>query len=150
MDMQVHALPSHKDAILNIVRTIHTHAEWANVMQHMSIDGRPVDNPGHAEGDVVRFLDYGWSLNGDMDAIFAVMNKSPRKLPSDVGNNYLQEYLKLRSALIDTFPKGYEVVLNGTSEFEQLAALNGQTAESFCMAEIQGPLRDEQPPTYLA
>lgn len=150
LDVQVHALPSHKEAILNIMRTVHTHAEWANVMQHMSLDGSPVADAGHAEGDVVRFLDYGWSLNNHLDTVFSTMNRSPLSMPKELGNSYLEKYLKLRSALIDAFPKGYEVALNGTPEFQQLASLDGQMAEGFCLADIRGPLRDDEQGTYLA
>ncbi|UEX16697.1 hypothetical protein LMF57_11750 [Stenotrophomonas sp. SI-NJAU-1] len=34
-------------------------------MQRMTIDGKPRPDAGKAEGDVVRFLDYGYSLNND-------------------------------------------------------------------------------------
>lgn len=150
LDPQVHALPSHKDAILNILKPVQTRSEWANVMQHMSARGAPVPSAGKAEGDVVRFLNYGLSLNAHLSKVFETMNFDPTAVPSELGNSYLDTYFKLRKALMSEFPKGYEVAMNGSPEFEQLASLNGEMAEGYCLADIKGPLMDDQPTTYMA
>ncbi|WP_447594073.1 hypothetical protein [Stenotrophomonas rhizophila] len=56
--------------------------------------------PGRAEGEVVRFLDYAWSLNNDLPAVFKQMNSLSRDKPGDVGNSYLQKYLEKRVTLM--------------------------------------------------
>ncbi|WP_411851215.1 DNA repair protein [Stenotrophomonas sp. LGBM10] len=135
-DVQVHALPAHKQAILNVMLPITTRPEWENVMQHMTIDGRRRADSGKAEGDVVRFLDYGWSLNNDLPAVFKQMNVLSRDKPKDLGNSYLQKYIEKRVALLKEFPRGYEVAyLNSIDDPVQLAALDGSESPTFAMMD---------------
>lgn len=130
-DLQAHMLPSHKQAILNVMAAVQTRAEWANVMEHMSIDGSKRNDAGKAEGDVLRFLNYGYSLNSNLSAIFDNINAHPDWTPSDVGNTYLAEFLAHRRKLTEEFPRGYEVALYGTPEYERLLALDGQESPTF-------------------
>ena len=132
-DTQVHLLPSHKQAVLNIMLPVSSRAEWANVMEHMTDNGRKRDNPGQAEGDVLRFLNYGHSLNKDLTAIFDNINAHPDWEPDGVGNSYLEDYLAHRRKLAEAFPPGYEVALFGTPEYDMLVARNGEPAPTFAM-----------------
>ena len=100
-------------------------------MEHMSIDGSKRNDAGKAEGDVLRFLNYGYSLNSNLSAIFDNINAHPDWTPSDVGNTYLAEFLAHRRKLTEEFPRGYEVALYGTPEYERLLALDGQESPTF-------------------
>ncbi|WP_447594077.1 DNA repair protein [Stenotrophomonas rhizophila] len=150
-DLQVHALPAHKQAILNIMLPVSTRPEWENVMQHMTIDGFPRADSGKAEGDVVRFLDYGWSLNKDLPAVFKQMNVLSRDKPSDVGNSYLQKYLEKRVTLMKEFPRGYSVAqLMSIEDPMQLAALDGVESPTFAMMDPPGLWLDRDSETMMA
>ena len=150
-DLQAHMLPSHKQAILNVMAGVNARAEWANVMEHMSIDGRKRNDPGKAEGDVLRFLNYGYSLNSNLDRVFDNINAHPDWTPSDVGNTYLTEYLAHRRKLTEEFPRGYEVALYGTPEYERLLELDGQESPTFAAIAPQEMWLDRNGPgTMLA
>ncbi|GAB4563483.1 MAG: hypothetical protein Tsb007_31320 [Rhizobacter sp.] len=112
LDLQIHYLSSHKEAVCKILEGVQTAREWANVMEHMSVRGSKVADPGKKEGDVVRFLNNGVSL-ADLPPVMSRMNQAtttaPAKESPTTGNAFLDRYLKKRDALIDRFPKGYQV-----------------------------------------
>jgi hypothetical protein len=134
-DVDVHYMPSHKQAIINILAPVQTRNEWWNVMQHMTAQGTKSATPGKNEGDVARFLNNGKFLRDDLPSLFSQINKGSAIKTADMDNSYLQKFMKFRESLIGEFPKGYKVAQNGTPEFERLASLDGQIAETFAMAE---------------
>ncbi|KOQ77043.1 MULTISPECIES: hypothetical protein [Stenotrophomonas maltophilia group] len=150
-DIEIHALPGHKQAVLNILQPVTSRPEWMNVMQHMTIEGKRRPDGGKAEGDVVRFLDYGYSLNNDLPNVFGTMNKHSRDKVGDVGNSYLQSFLEKRAKLLNEFPKGYEVAqIMNIDDPVQLAALDGTEAPTFAMMDPPGLWLDRDDQTMLA
>ncbi|RBH16676.1 DNA repair protein, partial [Xanthomonas oryzae pv. oryzae] len=138
MDMQVHYLNDHKQAVINIMKCVKLRPEWSNVMQHMTIDGLKGGDPGKAEGDVMRFLNYGISLNPDLKGgVFDPLNDKPDWTPKDAQNTYLQDYLKHRSTLMGVYPKGYEVASLNEMDGAQLAMLDGQESPMFAAIDPQ-------------
>ncbi|RBB13224.1 DNA repair protein, partial [Xanthomonas oryzae pv. oryzae] len=138
MDMQVHYLNEHKQAVINVMKCVKLRPEWSNVMQHMTIDGRKGTDPGKADGDVMRFLNYGISLNPDLKGgVFDPLNDKPDWTPKDAQNTYLQDYLKHRSTLMGVYPKGYEVASLNEMDGAQLAMLDGQESPMFAAIDPQ-------------
>ncbi|OLH73508.1 DNA repair protein, partial [Xanthomonas oryzae pv. oryzae] len=138
MDMQVHYLNEHKQAVINVMKCVKLRPEWSNVMQHMTIDGRKGGDPGKADGDVMRFLNYGISLNPDLKGgVFDPLNDKPDSTPKDAQNTYLEDYLKHRSTLMGAYPKGYEVASLNEMDGTQLAMLDGQESPMFAAIDPQ-------------
>lgn len=139
-DPQVHYLPTHKQAVLNIMGTVQTRSEWDNVMQHMTSNGQKSPrSAGQNEGDVLRFLNNGVSL-AELPSVFEALNEAgPVMKPvgdkKDTGNAYLDKYLKMRGKLLGKFPKGYRVARLDSAGFEMYAVLDG--ARSLQFAQIQ-------------
>lgn len=105
----------------------------------MTIDGKPRPDAGTAEGDVVRFLDYGYSLNNDFPNVFRTMNERSCDKVEDVGNSYLRSFLEKRSKPLQKFPKGYDVVqIMNIDDPVQLAVLDGAEALTFAMMDPSG------------
>lgn len=150
LSAEVHYLDAHKDAILNVFRCVRQVDEWTNTLQHMTIDGsrltkeaaRKIDPKvnlktdqevmGWAEGNIMRFLNYGRNLVGDLKGdVFDFLNANPGWRPDDVGNSYLQDYLEHRQGLLGVFPKGFHISWLDRLPGEQLLALDGQTAIAY-------------------
>ncbi|MFT3734399.1 MAG: hypothetical protein QM776_05170 [Rhodocyclaceae bacterium] len=168
---EVHYLDAHKKAVLKILAPIQTRAEWANVMQHMTTNGErvlgdatkprsaqePPRTNGEAEGDVLRFLNYGKSLTEDLKSIFSDLNLSGALMTSkdepDTGNNYINAYLKKRKELVNAFPKGYKVAMS-EFDFDMLRAVNGKQHVMFAMSDpaplLPAPTRDSDSHTMFA
>ncbi|WP_341676408.1 hypothetical protein [Niveibacterium sp. SC-1] len=139
-DPEFHLMDSHKAAVLAILQPISTRDEWANVMQHMSTNGSKIIGPaGKQEGDILRFLNYGYSLAENLETLIDQLNAggpitSPAKEP-DTGNKYLDEFFKKRRDLLKSFPKGYKVAGYSREAFRLLAAIDGQASPQFALAE---------------
>ena len=131
-DIQLHYMDQHKDAVINVFKCVRTVAEWNNVLQHMTPDGRKARTAGKAEGDVLRFLNYGKWLTDDLDGdVFEVLNNRG-KLKS-VGNRYIEEYAAHRHRLLGNYPKGYEVATLDGMDSTMLAQIDGQDSTMFAM-----------------
>jgi hypothetical protein len=138
LSVQVHYLNEHKQAVINIMKCVKLRPEWSNVMQHMTINGRKGGDPGKADGDVMRFLNYGVSLNPDLKGgVFDPLNDKPDWKPEDAQNTYLEDYLKHRSTLMGAYPKGYEVASLNEMDGTQLAMLDGQESPMFAAIDPQ-------------
>lgn len=140
----VHFMDGHKDAVINVLLPIHERDEWVNTMQHMSADGSKRD-PGTAEGDLMRFLDYGWWLNNDLPTVFANLNARPGWVPEDAGNAFLQDYLDKRAKLMAKFPKGYDVAGYDPHRFDMLCGQNGCMHEAFAALDPVETLEEWAP-----
>lgn len=129
-DPEIHYLPTHKQAVCNIMATVQTAACWDNVMQHLTARGSmSSENSGRNEGNVLRFLNDGISL-ANLPSAFERLNRTMPSIEAESdrkgsGNKYLDQYLKMRGKLLDKFPKGYQIVRTDTPQFEMYAALDG-------------------------
>lgn len=138
IDPQVHYLPDHKKAVIRVVKGVSLASEWQTMLQHMTADGEPSgEEVGKLEGDVMRFLDYGRSLSGDLrgkviDPINAEGDASSERL----GSSYLEQFVAHRRRLLGHFPKGYEVAQLHMMDVDALLALDGTEASTF--ASIDG------------
>lgn len=131
---EIHFHPAHKEAINNIMATVQTAREWINVMEHMTADGtKSVTATGRLEGDVIRFLNNGYSLAEDLPSLMQDINQ--RRHVKDTGNAHLDAYLKLRNQVRNDFPKGYQVVRLDTPHLDIL--LPGDGREHPYFATIQ-------------
>ncbi|KAB7764745.1 DNA repair protein [Xanthomonas maliensis] len=136
LDIQVHYLNEHKRAIINVVKCVKLSGEWINMLQHMSMDGSKIADAGKADGDVMRFLNYGLSLTSDLKSeVFDKVNSNPGWRPEGIGNSYLEEYNNHRRTLLGAFPKGYEVAQLNEMGDQQLAMLDGVVSPSFAQID---------------
>ncbi len=143
VDPEIHFLATHKQAVCTIMKTVQTAAEWDNVLQHMTERGTKSSSAhGKNEGDVLRFLNNGYSL-ADLPEIFKSLNAAlpqaakvtakgkKAEPPKATGNAYLDDFLKYRSQCLGEFPKGYKVAALDSAGFEFLASQAGQQSLDF-------------------
>lgn len=132
-DPQMHYLPDHKKAILRVIKGITLASEWDAMFRHMTEQGEPSSEPpGKLEGDVVRFLNYGHSLSGDLKGkVFDPINTDGDAPSEGMGSNYLEQFLAHRRRLLGSFPKGYEVAQLQRMDLDALLALDGRDAPTF-------------------
>lgn len=131
---ELHFLPSHKEAVNNIMATVQTAREWVNVMEHMSADGEKSEHaPGKNEGDVIRFLNNGYSLAEELPSLMKEVNE--RKDVKGTGNQYLDAYLKMRNEVRNDFPKGYQVVRLDTPHLDIVLPGDGREHPSFASVQ---------------
>ncbi len=149
-DVQVHYMEQHKEAALNIFKCVRTISEWSNVLQHMTPEGGKAGNAGQAEGDVLRFLNYGISLTKDLGGdVFDMLNKGDK--PKDMDNRYIEDYIAHRNRLLGAYPKGYEVATLDHMDTNMLAHLDGQDSAMFAMmSQDSSWLQNDQQRIMLA
>lgn len=137
IDPQVHYMDINKQAVLAVFKCVRTVSEWGNVLEHMNEGGRKSAAAGRAEGDVLRFLNYGISLTEDLQGdVFDALNAG-RELKAS-GNSYIDEYMKHRARLVGQYPKGYEVATLDNMNQQMLASLDGSTSSEFAMLDGGG------------
>ncbi|HIE1101743.1 TPA: DNA repair protein, partial [Stenotrophomonas maltophilia] len=141
LDPQMHYLPDHKKAIVRVISGITLVSEWQAMFQHMTSEGEPrSESPGDLEGDVIRFLDYGRSLSGDLKGkVIDPINEKGDVPSQELGSKYLEQFLAHRSRLIGSFPRGYEVAQLQMMDVDALLALDGREAPMF--ARVDGNYR---------
>lgn len=132
---EVQYLPTHKEAVLTILSTITTKADWDNVLQHRHPTGeKSSETIGKIDGDFLRFLNYGEGFLADESVVKSRMNRELYKKgrKPDTGNDYVDRYLKIRTGLLKEYPKGYDVVRNTTPEYDMLRQMyDGATFPEF-------------------
>jgi hypothetical protein len=134
LNPEIHFLPTHKEAINNIMATVQTAKEWVNVMEHMTADGdKSTIAAGNQEGDVIRFLNNGLSLVENLPSLMLAVNQ--RKEVKDTGNALLDAYLKMRNLVRNDFPKGYQVVRLDTPHLDIRLPSNGREHPSFAVIQ---------------
>jgi hypothetical protein len=134
IDLEVHFLETHKEAIVNIMATATTAKTWLNVMEHMSARGMKSKQPsGKNEGDVIRFLNNGYSLADDLPSLMQSVNH--RKAVKNTGNKHLDAYLKMRNTVRNDFPKGYTIARLDTPHLDILLPNDGREHPSFAMIQ---------------
>lgn len=150
LDPQIHYMDINKQAILNVLKCVRVAAEWYNVMQHMNVSGTKSRDSGEAEGDVLRFLDEGISLSGDLKGqVFDPINRGQKI--DGVGNSYIEEYMKHREKLLGKFPKGHSVASLDNMDAEMLARIDGQVSSDFAILDPMGGwFEDDQKRIVLA
>lgn len=127
-EREVQFFPARKTAVINILKTCITIAEWQNTIQHIRPRAKKL-NPsefGKVEGDLIRFLNYGSDRKYAEDIIRCI-NQGIDYAGSNI-NQWLKDYLKYRKgarAVTDT-SWNYMLVLNQDDyRFEQLRIQQG-------------------------
>ncbi|MDI9271429.1 hypothetical protein [Stenotrophomonas sp. PFBMAA-4] len=139
LDFQVHYLPDHKKAVIRVIKGITLVSEWQAMFQHMTAEGEPSDkDPGKLEGDVIRFLNYGFSLSDDLKGKVIDPINAEGEVPSgQLGNIYLEQFLAHRNRLLGSFPKGYELADLQMMDVDSLLALDGKDAGTFASIDSE-------------
>ena len=137
-DTQMHYLDDHKKAVITILSSVQLIAEWNNVMQHMTRDGsKAAGQEREHELHVIRFLNYGLSLADDEVVNWVIRGRDGAvAMPRKTGNVYLDRYVELRSNLMLTFPKGYQVAFQGTAQWLLYAPKDGRVHPEFGLARL--------------
>lgn len=133
LDPQLHYLPDHKKAVIRVIKGITLVSEWQVMFQHMTAGGElSGEKPGKLEGDVVRFLNYGYSLSDDLKGkVIDPINAEGDAPSGQLGNSYLEQFLAHRRRLLGSCPKGYELARLQLMDVDTLLALDGRDAPTF-------------------
>ena len=103
-------------------------------MEHMTAEGDKSAKPaGKNEGDVIRFLNNGYSLADDLPSLMQSVNH--RKAVKNTGNKHLDAYLKMRNTVRNDFPKGYTIARLDTPHLDILLPNDGREHPSFAMIQ---------------
>ncbi|NCI77059.1 hypothetical protein [Acinetobacter kanungonis] len=95
-EREVELFPARKTAVINILKTCVTTAEWQNTIQHIHPKAKKL-NPsefGKVEGDLIRFLNYGDDDKYAEDLIRCI-NSGIEYVGQNI-NKWLKDYLKYR------------------------------------------------------
>lgn len=137
-DPQLHYLPDHKRAVVRVIKGVSLISEWLTMFQHMTADGEPSqEEMGKLEGDLIRFLNYGRWLAGDIKGkVIDPINAEGDASNENLGSSYLEQFVSHRRRLLGEFPKGYEVAQLQAMDVDALLALDGRDASTFaCIDE---------------
>lgn len=95
-NLEVKFFPARKTAVINILKTCMTTAEWQNSIQHIHPQGEKLtrDQFGKVEGDLIRFLNYGENPQYAEDIIRCI-NQGIIYAGTRI-NQWLKDYLKYR------------------------------------------------------
>ena len=95
-EREVQFFPARKTAVINILKTCVTTAEWQNTIQHIHPQGEKlnVSQFGKVEGDLIRFLNYGDDDKNAEDIIRCI--NSGIEYEGQNINQWLKDYLKYR------------------------------------------------------
>ncbi|OEC92417.1 hypothetical protein [Acinetobacter sp. YK3] len=95
-ELEVKYFPARKTAVINILKTCITTAEWQNTIQHIHPLGEKLtrDQFGKVEGDLIRFLNYGENPKYAEDIIRCI-NQGIDYAGTNI-NQWLKDYLKYR------------------------------------------------------
>jgi hypothetical protein len=133
---ELHYMPHHKQAILNVMAGVGTVSGWENTMQHISTDGsKSAQDPGKNEGDVLRFLNDG-KLLVDLPRVMKKLNQG--QTVQNTGNEYLDKYLDMRARRMFKFPKGYKIARLDDSKYDLLMRFDGLEHPRFAMIDTRG------------
>ena len=154
LDPQLHYLPDHKRAVIRVIKGVSLVNEWQAMFQHMTADGELSDAPaGKLEGDVIKFLDYGASLSGDLKGKVIDPINAEGDAPSHrLGSRYVEQFVAHRSRLLGSFPKGYEVTQLHQMDIDALLALDGRDAPTFASLDsdyLRSRDREQRPVAIL-
>ncbi|MGO1473889.1 MAG: hypothetical protein ACTHWC_03215 [Psychrobacter sp.] len=136
--IRVNLLDTRKQAIHTIFATVTTHAEWDNILQHMTNNGDKSDRYEN-EAHILRFLSYGINNQTNKSLIEILNDIKSKKFnrPHDTDNKNIDKYLDKYASLIDGFyPKGEAIVKNTAPAFEKMYVLakNNYVNPNFCSA----------------
>jgi len=94
--LEIKFFPARKTAVINILKTCITIAEWQNTIQHIHPMGEKLtrDQFGKVEGDLIRFLNYGENPKYAEDIIRCI-NQGIDYAGTNI-NQWLRDYLKYR------------------------------------------------------
>lgn len=117
-----------KTAVITILKTCVTQAEWQNTIQHIHPRGKKLscEQLGRVEGDLIRFLNHGHDPQV-AEAVIAGVNSWNYKA-NDGMSHWLKEYLKYREQayMVKQTSNSYLIVKNQDDpRFRQLMAQQG-------------------------
>ncbi len=95
-EREVRFFPARKTAVINILKTCVTTAEWQNTIQHIHPRAKKLNSSqfGKVEGDLIRFLNYGDDGKYAEDIIRCI--NSGINYEGENINSWLKDYLKYR------------------------------------------------------
>ncbi|ENW17593.1 ATPase involved in DNA repair [Acinetobacter haemolyticus CIP 64.3 = MTCC 9819] len=141
--------PEHKEAVLNLFRSVTVVNHWTNTLQHMSPDGeRSTKSIAENESELLDFLNLGRRMQGilplaDLKKIKERINQDhnfPENYSS--GNKYIDEYLKMRGQRILAYPKDYQIANFGTQEFKQIQLAQHLEKPEIFIAQAPQPIEE--------
>lgn len=139
-------LTAHKEAVLNLFRSVTVVSHWTNTLQHMSTDGdTSVKTIAQNESELLDFLNLGRSHGflplADLAEVKRRINQD-HNFPKDYrsGNRYLDEYLKMRGERILAYPKDYKIADFGSSEFMQAKIAQDIEKPELFLAQAPQPI----------
>ncbi|WP_353173357.1 hypothetical protein [Acinetobacter rudis] len=98
---EINFFPERKTAVINILKTCLSAAEWKNTIQHIHPQGRKltIEQMGKVEGDLVRFLNY--SPYDDDNAAKEVIEQinHAKNFKTEQNNHWMEDYIKYRNAV---------------------------------------------------
>ncbi|MCH7335761.1 hypothetical protein [Acinetobacter sp. NIPH 2699] len=141
--------PEHKEAVLNLFKSVTVVNHWTNTLQHMSPDGeRSAKSISENESELLDFLNLGRRIQGilplaDLKKIKERINQDhnfPENYSS--GNKYIDEYLKIRGQRILAYPKDYKIANFGTQEFKQIQLAQHLEKPEIFIAQAPQPIEE--------
>lgn len=139
-----HQLPDHKKAVINLFQSVIAVSHWTNTLQHMSSDGQKSNKSiTENEKELLEFLNLGTKSGGmlplaDLKEIISRINRD-HNFPDgyESGNEYIDQYIKMRGKRILEYPKDYMITRFDSPEFRQIQIAEGlEKPESFL---VQAP-----------
>ncbi|SDC07068.1 hypothetical protein [Acinetobacter boissieri] len=135
VDGSLETFVARKTAVINILKTCLTQAEWHNTIQHIHPRGKKLncDQLGKVEGDLVRFLNHHHDGAIARKAIDAVNTNVPHS-EDQFESPWLKDYLKYRQAASQvTEPSCHYMLVSSQDDirFKQMIAQQGIQSAGF-------------------
>lgn len=151
-----HHLPEHKRAVINLFQSVTQISHWSNTLQHMSSDGQKSNKSiTENEKELLEFLNLGAKSGGmlplaDLKEIISRINRDhdfPENYKS--GNEYIDQYIKMRGKRILEYPKDYIITSFDSPEFRQIQIAEGlEKPESF-LVQAPRPIEELDVSVYV-
>ncbi len=154
-NLKEHELPEHKQAVINLFKSVTVVSHWTNTLQHMSPEGEKSSKSiAENEKELLQFLNLG--SNGvlplaNLQEIIALINQD-HAFPANYrsGNKYIDEYLKMRGQRILAYPKDYKIASFNTQEFRQVQIAQHLQKPELFMAQAPRPIEELDMESYTS
>ncbi|WP_445114934.1 hypothetical protein [Acinetobacter sp. WZC-1] len=154
-NLKEHELPEHKQAVINLFKSVTVVSHWTNTLQHMSPEGEKSSKSiAENEKELLQFLNLG--SNGvlplaNLQEIIALINQD-HAFPANYrsGNTYIDEYLKMRGQRILAYPKDYKIASFNTQEFRQVQIAQHLQKPELFMAKAPRPIEELDMESYTS
>lgn len=138
--------PEHKEAVLNLFKSVTVVSHWTNTLQHMHPDGEiSTQSIAVNESELLDFLNLGRKGGvlplADLKKIKILINQD-HNFPKDYrsGNKYIDEYIKMRGERILAYPKDYMIANFDSQEFKKLQLAQGLVQSDIFLAQAPAPI----------